>query len=242
VTPIIRAYGAGVRTGWPRGGLELDALQEKLARSAVAAPGWRPLWDRGVAIGGLFVASSTSGTDRCWVGACVVGAGGSIRSAVVSGAPGAPYVPGRLALREGPLLEWAAREIDAPLDVLLVNATGRDHPRGAGLAVHLGAVLNVPTVGVTDRPLVAEPAAEPGEDRGSWMPLEVRGEIVGQLVRTRAAVRPVVVHAGWRTDPDTARLVVLAALGSARTPEPIRRARHLARLARAAAEGRPERR
>jgi deoxyribonuclease V len=242
VTPITRAYGADVRTGWPRDGLELDALQEELARSAAAAPGWRPSWDRDVAIGGLFVASSTSGTDRCWVGACLVGAGGSMRSAVISGAPGAPYVPGRLALREGPLLERAAREIDAPLDVLLVNATGRDHPRGSGLAVHLGAVLDVPTVGVTDRPLVAEPAGEPGEDRGSWMPLELRGEVVGHLVRTRVAVRSVVVHAGWRTDPDTARSVVLAALGSARTPEPIRRARHLARLARAAAEGRLERR
>jgi deoxyribonuclease V len=242
VKSIIRAYGAGVRTGWPRDGLELDALQEVLARSAAAAPGWRPPRDRDVAIGGLFVASATSATDRCWVGACVVSGGALMSSAVISGAPGAPYVPGQLALREGSLLEQAAREIDAPLDVLLVNATGRDHPRGAGLAVHLGAVLEVPTVGVTDRPLVAEPAGEPGEDRGSWMPLEVRGEVVGHLVRTRAAARPVVVHAGWRTDPDTARSVVLAALGPARTPEPIRWARHLARLARTAAEGRPERR
>jgi deoxyribonuclease V len=242
VTSITRAYGAGVRTGWPRDPLELDALQEELARSAVAAPGWRPLRDRDVAIGGLFVASSTSGTDRCWVGACVVGAGSLMSSTVISGAPGAPYIPGRLALREGSLLEQAAHEIDAPFDVLLVNATGRDHPRGAGLAVHLGAVLDVPTVGVTHRPLVAEPASEPGEDRGSWMPLEVGGEVVGHLVRTRAAARPVVVHAGWRTDPDTARSVVLSALGPARTPEPIRRARHVARLARAAAEGRLERR
>jgi deoxyribonuclease V len=239
---MIRAYGAGVRTGWPGDGLELDALQEQLARSAVAAPGWRLPRDRDVTIGGLFVASSTSGTDRCWVGSYVVGAGGAMRSAVISGAPGAPYVPGRLALREGPLLERAARQIDAPLDVLLVNATGRDHPRGAGLAVHLGTVLDVPTVGVTDRPLVAKPAGEPGEDRGSWMPLELKGEVVGHLVRTRAAARPVVVHSGWRTDPDTARSIVLAALGSGRTPEPIRRARHVARLARAAAEGRLERR
>jgi deoxyribonuclease V len=242
VSPIIRAYGAGVRPGWPGDGFELDALQEQLARSAVAAPIWRPPRDRDVAIGGLFVASSTSGTARCWVGSCVVGAGGLMRSAVISGAPGAPYVPGRLALREGPLLERAARQIDAPLDVLLVNATGRDHPRGAGLAVHLGAVLDVPTVGVTDRPLVAEPAGEPGDDRGSWMPLELKGEVVGHLVRTRVTARPVAVHAGWRTDPDTARSVVLAALGPSRTPEPIRRARQVARLARAAAEGRLERR
>ncbi|MGH3118887.1 MAG: endonuclease V [Gaiellales bacterium] len=89
----------------------------------------------------------------------------ALRSAVVSGEPGAPYVPGHLAFREGPLLERAVRELDAAFDVLLVNATGRDHPRGAGLAFHLGAVLDVPTAGVTDRRLVAEPAGEPGGAR-----------------------------------------------------------------------------
>jgi deoxyribonuclease V len=44
-------------------------------------------------------------------------------------------------------------------EVLVVNATGRDDPRRAGPALHLGAVLGLPTVGVTTRPLVAE---------GSW--------------------------------------------------------------------------
>jgi deoxyribonuclease V len=31
------------------------------------------------------------------------------------------------------------------LDALLVDATGRDHPRRAGLALHLGAMLDLPT-------------------------------------------------------------------------------------------------
>jgi deoxyribonuclease V len=38
-----------------------------------------------------------------------------------------------------------AAEAERP-DVLLVNATGRDHPRQAGLGVQLGAVLGLPTV------------------------------------------------------------------------------------------------
>src|SRR2546425_8927620 len=38
-------------------------------------------------------------------------------------------------------------------DVVLVAGAGKDHPRRAGLALHLGAVLDVPTVGVTDDPL-----------------------------------------------------------------------------------------
>jgi deoxyribonuclease V len=232
-----RTYRVDVGIGWPRNGCELEALQEQLARSAVTVPGWSPPADRPIAIGGLFVASSTCGPDRCWVGACVVRVGQVLSSAVVSGQPGAPYVPGRLALRVGPLLERSVRELEASFDVLLVNATGRDHPRGAGLALHLGAVLDVPTAGVTDRPLVAEPAGEPGDDRGSCVRLVLDGEVVGFVVRTRSGARPVIVHVGWRTDPEAARSVVLAAGGKARTPEPIRRARHLARLARAAAEG-----
>jgi deoxyribonuclease V len=234
----IATYRVGVGIGWPRDARELETLQEELARSVVTLSGWWPPADRTIAIGGLFVASSTSGTDRCWVGACVLRDGRTLGSTVVSGDAGAPYVPGHLALREGSLLERAVRELDAPFDVLLVNATGRDHPRGAGLALHLGAALDVPTIGVTDRALVAEPEGEPDDERGSSVRLVLDGEVVGLVVRTRARAKPVVLHAGWRTEPQAARAVVLAAGGMARTPEPIRRARHDARLARAAAEGR----
>lgn len=224
--------------GWPRDARELEILQEGLARSVVSVPGWWPPADRTIAIGGLFVASSTFGADRCWVGACVLRDRRTLGSTVVSGDAGAPYVPGHLALREGPLLERTVRELDAAFDVLLVNATGRDHPRGAGLALHLGAVLDVPTIGVTDRALVAERQGEPGDERGSSVRLVLDAEVVGLVVRTTARAKPVVVHSGWRTDPQAARSVVLAAGGTARTPEPIRRARRLARLARATAEGR----
>lgn len=228
----------GVRIGWPRDTLELEALQEDLARLAAGAPAWSPPGDRSLAVAALFVASSISGADRCWVGACAVRDGLTLSSRVLSGEPGAPYVSGHLALREGTLLERAARELDAAFDVLLVNATGRDHPRGAGLALHLGAVLDVPTAGVTDRPLVARPEADPGDGRGSWVDLLLDGRVVGCIVRTRSGARPLVVHAGWRTDPEVARAVVLAAGGGARTPDPIRRSRRLARVARAAADGR----
>ncbi|MGQ0551245.1 MAG: endonuclease V [Armatimonadota bacterium] len=45
--------------------------------------------------------------------------------------------------------------------MLIVIATRRDHPRRAGLALHLGARLSIPTVGVTTRTLLA---------RGKWPP------------------------------------------------------------------------
>ncbi len=125
--------------------------------------------------------------------------------------------------------------------MLLVNATGRDHPRRAGLALHLGAVLDLPTIGVTHRPLLAV-GEWPEPIRAAHSPLQLDGREVGRWLRTRAGARPLAVHAAWRTDPETATAVVLAATsGKRRTPEPIRRARRLAREARARAEP-PERR
>jgi deoxyribonuclease V len=158
-------------------------------------------------------------------------------TAIVRGEAGAPYQPGLLALREGPLLEAAVRALPTEPEVIIVNATGRDHPHGAGLALHLGAVFDLPSIGVTDRPLLAKGAEAPLE-RGAMSPLLLEGIEVARLLRTRLGARPLVVHAGWRTDLDTAASVVLAAIRRARTPEPLRRARREARRARAVEEHR----
>jgi deoxyribonuclease V len=152
--------------------------------------------------------------------------------AVVRDRARAPYQPGLLALREGRLLEAAVRALSTQPDVVIANATGRDHPRGAGMALHLGAVLDVPSIGVTDRPLLAR-GRQPALERGATSPLLVEEAEVARLVRTRVGARPVVVHPGWRTDLDTAVFVVLAVTRRARTPEPLRRARQAARRARA---------
>jgi len=213
-------------TGWPRRREELEELQRALA--AMRPEPWEPR--AGFTVGAVFATFSTradrSGRERGWA-AAVAGAA----RAELTFTPGAPYEPGYLALREGPALEAVARALPSPPDVLLVDATGRDHPRGAGLALHLGAVLGVPTVGVTDRPLVA------GVDEGGRLVLD--GREVGRLVRTRVGARPVCVHAAWRTDVEVAcRVVAACASGRARTPEPLRLARFLARSARARDEGR----
>jgi deoxyribonuclease V len=131
-------------------------------------------------------------------------------------------------------LEAAVRAASGAPDVLLVDATGRDHPRRAGLALHLGAVLDVPTVGVTHRPLLAT-GGWPPDETGASAPLVLEGEIVGAWLRTRAGTRPLAVHSAWRTDTDTAVAVVTASLSGRRTPEPLRLARTLAREARAIA-------
>jgi deoxyribonuclease V len=121
-------------------------------------------------------------------------------------------------------------------DVLLVDATARDHRRRGGLALHLGAELNLPTVGITHRPLIAE-GDLPADRLGATTPLSIADEVVGCWMRTRAGVRPVVVHPGWRIDLDTAVEIVAGTTGRRRTPEPLRRARRLARVARQQDQG-----
>lgn len=170
--------------------------------------------------------------DPAWAAAAVLLRRSVVAEATVAGAAAAPYVPGLLALREGPCLEAAVRALPTRPDVLLVDATGTDHPRRAGLALHLGAVVDLPTVGVTHRPLLAQ-GAWPEDARGAHAPLTLDGDVVGAWLRTRRGARPVAVNAGWRTTlKDAIAVVSTAALGH-RTPEALRYARHLARISRA---------
>jgi deoxyribonuclease V len=220
---------------WPSRADDLLAAQRALA-AARPVP-WRPP-EAGVAIGACVVcfvrgrSGPGAAGDRGWAAAAVRRGRDLLATHVVEVEAAAPYEPGMLALREGPLLEAAVRGLDAAPDVLLVDATGRDHPRAAGLALHLGAELDVPTVGVTHRPLLAL-GDWPDGGRGASTPLMLAGERVGAWLRTRAGARPVAVHAGWRTSVDVAVEVVLAASRGHRTPEPVRAARRQARDARA---------
>jgi deoxyribonuclease V len=218
--------------GWPASADELRQVQLELARAS--PPAWRP---SGTPLSGACFVCSGRGKkgagaagDPAWAGAALADG----RTSVASGAAGAPYEPGLLALREGPLLEAAVHALPERPEVLIVNATGRDHPRRAGLALHLGAVLDMPTIGVTHRPLAAD-GEWPARSRGARSPLLLAGEDVALWLRTRTGTRPLAVHPGWRTDAETAAELVLAVTGRRRTPEPLRLARRAARSARAGA-------
>lgn len=61
-----------------------------------------------------------------------------------------PYIPGFLAFREVPHLLSCFRKLgeDFQPQVVLVDGNGVLHPRGFGLASHLGVLLGLPTIGV----------------------------------------------------------------------------------------------
>ena len=213
---------------WPDTSEKLAQLQAELAE--IHPEPWLRSGDL-ERVAGCFICFETDGGSRAWAAASLMKIASRPVSAICEGEVVDPYVPGFLAMREGSLLDQAVRALTEMPEILMVNATGRDHPRRAGLAFHIGAVLDLPTVGVTDRPLIAE-GRVPGERRGSQSPLTIDNEVVAIWVRTRTGVRPVVAHAGWRTDARIAAEVVLETCGKHRTPRPIRWARREARAAR----------
>ncbi|MDD4932301.1 MAG: endonuclease V [Methylacidiphilaceae bacterium] len=221
---------------WPATVEELVGLQESLDE-ATGEP-WIPP-ERPLLVAGCFVcfsrgrAGAGHAGEAGWAAAALLRSGRLVSVGLARGVAGAAYEPGLLALREGLLLEEALEGLPERPDLLLVNATGRDHPRGAGLALHLGARLGLPSVGVTRNPLLAA-GDLPAEPRGSLSPLFLAGSPVAYWVRTQRGKAALVAHAGWRTGAETAAELVLALTPRYRTPEPLRQARRLAREARSA--------
>lgn len=228
---------------WPTDALTLERVQGELA--SATPPPWRPPATGPLRVGGCWATFPRGLTgpgaagDRAWAAAVTLDVepaadrseGQVVATHQITGRAGAGYRPGLLALRIGALLEDAVRGLGARPEVVLLDASGPDHPRRAGLAVHLGHELDVPTVGVTHRPLNAH-GAWPADRRGATTPLLLDGEVVAAWLRTRAGTRPLVVHPGWRVSLEVALAVVSRCTGVRRTPEPLRQARHLARTAR----------
>jgi len=134
-----------------------------------------------------------------------------------------PYVPGLLSFREAPAVIAAVCRLPARPDLLLCDGQGRAHPRGLGLASHVGLWLEVPTIGVAKSRLCGE-HRPPGARRGCQTQLKLAGRVIGAVVRTRTGVRPLFVSAGHRITLAEAVRWTLRCGRGVRLPEPTRRA------------------
>lgn len=144
-----------------------------------------------------------------------------------------PYLPGLLTFREAPVLLKVWERLRERPEVLLVDGQGLAHPRGLGIACHLGVLLDLPTVGVAKSRLVGE-GEEPGRSKGAASPLVHQGQVVGWILRTRAGVKPLYVSPGHRVSLADCRDLTLACVRQFRIPEPLRRADWLSRRTKAA--------
>ncbi len=160
-----------------------------------------------------------------------------------------PYIPGLLAFREGgPILE-AMAELSVEPDLFLFDGSGRIHFRQAGIATHVGVVLDVPAVGVAKSLLCGAPSStledlptgstvpiEAGDDSRVDAPAETR---LGYAVQTRQYessnrhINPLYVSPGHRVGAETAAALVVGCTAGYKLPEPIRLADAYAEEAKA---------
>ncbi len=134
-----------------------------------------------------------------------------------------PYIPGLLSFREGPALLEAFRKLRTKPDVIIFDGQGIAHPRGLGLASHMGLVLDTPTIGCAKKILLGV-HGELEIERGARTPLYHEGSTVGAALRTKRNVKPVYVSQGHMVSLDTSLSIVLDTCGGYRIPEPTRRA------------------
>ena len=151
----------------------------------------------------------------------------TVETATAAGVSSFPYVPGLFGLREGPILIEAFQRLRKRPDAMIFDGQGTAHPRGFGLASHIGLWLNTPSIGCAKTALFGD-FVSPGSSRGSHEPIRKDGTEIGAVLRTKENVRPLFVSPGHRIDLLTSIEIVLNACRRFRTPEPLRRAHRAA--------------
>jgi len=138
-----------------------------------------------------------------------------------------PYIPGLLSFRELPAVLQALAELPQQPDLIFVDGQGVAHPRGLGIAAHLGVITGLPTIGVAKSILVGHHDAL-GPLRGERANLVYRGKVIGTVLRSKDRIKPLIVSPGHRVSQTTAADLVLACCTRYKLPEPTRLADRLA--------------
>lgn len=135
-----------------------------------------------------------------------------------------PYVPGFLSFRESPVYLMALAKLERPPELLLVDGQGIAHPRGFGIACHLGVHLDMPSIGVAKTLLFGKPEAELPPEAGSAVRLMSRGAQIGWVYRSRTGVQPLYVSPGHRVGMEACLVFVRSFKNRVRLLEPLHQA------------------
>ena len=139
-----------------------------------------------------------------------------------------PYIPGLLSFREGPVLMRTYAKLKTKPDLIIFDGQGIAHPRGLGIASHMGLILNKPTIGSAKSWLYGE-FKKPGEKRGDYSYLyNKEKKKIGAVLRTRSQVNPIFVSPGHKINIKTSINIILTCSPKYRIPEPIRQSHQLA--------------
>jgi len=232
VDPLARYFTLDFRTDHPLARLQEE--QTQVARRVALTP-----LSEVHALGALDVAYHGDEAVAAFV---LADAGGELLDHLTTLAPATfPYISTYLSYRE--LRAYlavveAADEAGMSADVLLVDGNGILHPRRAGVASHLGVLLDRPTVGVAKGHLCGHVNSE-GMTIGEWRPIVLDNDTVGAAIRTDRN-QTLFVSPGHRTDLDSAIALVQALTERTPLPAPLQWAHELATEAAQASGTEPD--
>jgi len=139
-----------------------------------------------------------------------------------------PYIPTLLSFREGPILIKTFQKLKMKPNVLIFDGQGIAHPRGMGLASHMGLWLDLPSIGCAKTPLL-DGFISPGPSKGSFEYIRKERKKVGAVLRTKEKVKPLFISPGHQIDLMTSIQLILETCRGFRFPEPIRKAHQITR-------------
>lgn len=134
-----------------------------------------------------------------------------------------PYIPGLLTFREGHAVISALKKLRIKPDLILFDGQGIAHPKGIGIASHIGVILEKPTIGCAKSRLVGN-FDMPDPEKGSRASLYYNGAEVGTVLRTRSNVKPLFISPGHMIDIKSSIGVAMKCISKYRIPDPLRRA------------------
>ncbi|SHK08310.1 Endonuclease V [Roseomonas rosea] len=218
----------------------LDAARKAQHEIAARAETADRLPEAPALVAGVDCAGAARGApDRVRAMAVLLGAEARSRplaTGLAEGVPAFPYIPGFLGFREVPFVLEALAKLPQRPELILVDGHGVSHPRGCGIATHLGVVLDLPSIGVAKSVLVGRVEGELGLEAGSTAPLVWKGRRIATALRSKRGVQPLFISTGHRVSQDRAVRLVTEWLAGYRLPEPTRLADKLAGEARLAAK------
>lgn len=150
-----------------------------------------------------------------------------------------PYIPGFLAFREVPFLRERLDVVrktkpDIIPQIILVDGNGILHPRGFGLASHLGVISDIPTIGVAKKLFSVDGLYKDDKHSANIRSLKLAGDsfpLVGSSGKTwgvalkgqTKVINPIYLSVGHKISLSTAEDLVFRCSRS-RIPEPVRQA------------------
>jgi deoxyribonuclease V len=186
--PLARRVEPLLQEPWPESATEAFLIQQELRQKVHIKN--NPARFRTIA--GIDVSHDLKDNSHCAIVLMDLDSLSPMESIRISMPTKFPYIPGLLSFREIPVILKALSKLKILPDLLMVDGQGIAHPRRLGIAAHLGAILDMPAIGVAKSRLTGK-YDDPAPEKGSVSPLMAGKEHIGTVLRSKQKCKPLFI-------------------------------------------------